>query len=338
MPNVTERCHDSSPKHLFFAPGFLFEPLGWVMNWLKEAVQSEPDLLADIYSLTRQRVHLIGLALAHLDSIAQHEMAHLLLRGRARDILDGALGRRPRGLKRALNNLLPEVLSPEGYRRLVELLDDPVSFRFLAHATLVDDDDLAKLADIPVVLRSALIPFWEVLSGKVASGLQYLVARGVASSFDTLVHELTSCRQPQQLSAHIKKLIDALPLPTEMPPEQIGAAGRIDTSAEIRDLAERWSNCLEKSYLERINDGTCAVYLWDDPSAPAVCAVERHGRLGWFLSDVKGPMNKDIEPGLLSHIHQAFADVSIVEDRVAYSIRGLTELEGRERRRRRERP
>jgi hypothetical protein len=123
-----------------------------------------------------------------------------------------------------------------------------------------------------------------------------------------------------------------------MPPEQIGAARRIDTSAEIRDLARQWSNCLEKFYLERVNDGTCAIYLWNDPPAPAVCAVERHGRLGWFLSDVKGPKNKDIDPELLSHIHQAFAGVHIVEDRVAYSIRGLTELEGRDSRRRRERP
>lgn len=336
MTNVAKLCSEEGVKSPLFAPGFLFERLDWMVDWLKGAIQSDPALLTDIYSLTAQRTHLIGLALAHIDAAEQSEMTSLLLRGRTRDILDAALGHRPRGLKRALSNICPDVLSPDGYRNLVKVLDDPVSFRFVAHSTLIDDDDLKKLAGIPAGLRPVLAPFWEELRGDVASGLEFLVTRNAASSFESLVCDLKSLRQPQQISAHIKKLVDELPLPTELPPRSIGNARRLDSSGEIRDLAKRWENCLENLYLEPVNDGRCAIYLWGETQASAACAVKRHGRLGWFLSDIRGPMNKDIDPEVLAHIRSAFGAQNIVDDGIASSLIALMELgESRRRRRRR---
>lgn len=68
-------------KSPLFTPGFLFEPLGWIMDWLKAVVQSDPTLLTDISSLTAQRMHLIGLALAHVDAAEQQGMASLSCAG-----------------------------------------------------------------------------------------------------------------------------------------------------------------------------------------------------------------------------------------------------------------
>lgn len=326
MTNVVKlRSEESVPPPLF-APGILFERLGWIVDWIKEAIQSDPTLLIDVYSLTAQRVHLIGLALAHTDAAEQRRLAPLLLRGRTRDILDTALGHRPRGLKRALSNICPDVLSPEGYRNLVKILDDPISFRFVAHSKFIDDDDLKKLIGIPTDLRPILTPFWVTLRGDVESGLKFLVTRNAAPSFDSLLCGLKSARQPQQISSYIKSLIDGLPLPTELPPCSIGNARRLDSSREIRDLAKRWENCLEKLYLECVNDGSCAIYLWDDSQAPAACAVERRGRLGWFLSDIKGPMNEDVDPRLLADIRSAFSTQNIVNDDIASSLIALIEL------------
>lgn len=335
MTNVVGVSSEDGSKLRLFAPGILFDRLGWIVDWLEDVIQSDPALLTDVYSLTSQRVHLIGLALAHIDAAKQREIASLLLRGRTRDILDAALGRRPRGLKRALSNICSDILLPESYRSLVKVLDDPVSFRFFVHRVVcIDDDDLKKLTGIPADLRPALMPFWGELRGDVASGLKFLVVRNVASSFESLLCDFKSFRQPQQIFAHIKKLIDELPLPTELPPPSIGNARRLDTPKEIRDIAKDWNNCLESIYLDRVNDGHCVIYLWSDPQTVAACTVERRGRLGWFLSNVKGPMNKDVDTELHSRIRGEFAAQNIVDDDIASSLLALSELgERRDRRR-----
>jgi len=334
MTHNTQTCtiRDSQPRLAF---GFLFEPFGWMMKWLGGAVESDPALLTDICSITRQRMHLIGLALAHLDCCVQQESARLLLRGRARDILDCVLGRRPRGLKRALSNLSLEVLSPEGYRRLVELLDDPASFKLLAHAPLIDDDDLERFASIPVALRSLVTSSASMPGGRLSDGLRFLVMRGVASSYDALVDELKSFQQLQQLSAHVRRLVDALPLPNDLPPPVIGPARRLDSPDEIRDLTRQWRNCLAEIYLPQVDAGQCVIYLWEAPQAPAACAVERHGRLGWFLAEVNGPRNVGVKPELFLRITQTFAEAGILQQAAALAIQGLAELDGNERPRRR---
>lgn len=91
MTNVVKLRAEESVPPPHFAPGILFERLGWIVDWIKEAVQSDPTLLIDVYSLTAQRVHLIGLALAHTEAAEQRRLAPLLLRGRTRDILDTGL-------------------------------------------------------------------------------------------------------------------------------------------------------------------------------------------------------------------------------------------------------
>ena len=337
MTNLAEPWSEGSKARLHFAPGFIFEPFGWVTGWLKAVVEAEPRLLASICSLTHQRMHLIALALAHLDT-NQKDLTHLLLFGRARDILDRALGRRPKGLKHVFSKLFGGVLSPDGYRRLVDLLEDPVAFKFLAHSAYIDDEELRTLASIPAALRPAIIPSPNSTpKGRIADGLRFLVMRGAAPSFDALVNQLKSCRQPKQFSTQVGKLVDALPLPTEMPAAKIGRARRLDSADAIRELAEKWQNCLEKAYLESVNEGSCAIYLWEG-AISAACAIERRGRLGWFLSKIRGPRNSMIEPEALSRIEQAFAEAGVFHDAIARSLIGLIDMDGGEtatRRRRR---
>lgn len=79
-------------------------------------------------------------------------------------------------------------------------------------------------------------------------------------------------------------------------------------------------------YLEPVNDGRCAIYLWHDTQASAACAVKRHGRLGWFLSDIRGPMNRDIDAELLARIRSAFSSQNIVDDDIASPLIALMEL------------
>ena len=119
----------------------------------------------------------------------------------------------------------------------------------------------------------------------------------------------------------IKHLVESLPLPDSLPPALIGNARRIDRPAELRALAKRWQNCLA-DYVQLIDDGGHAIYLWED-KAPAMCLVERSGRLGWFLDQVKGPCNADLAPDRLDAIHRAFAEAGIRHSQILCPIQTI---------------
>jgi hypothetical protein len=90
--------------------------------------------------------------------------------------------------------------------------------------------------------------------------------------------------------------------------------------AEIRDLAKTWQNCLVDC-LFNVNDGTSAIYLSDQRQA--VCFLCRHGRMGWFLVQAKGPRNVDIAMDQLAEIYHAFADAGIPPSSMVEAIKGI---------------
>src|SRR5271165_6373755 len=106
-------------------PGFLLAPFGWAAEPLAALVHAEPSLLTDLFAISRPRMHLIALGLAHLNPPVPADIGPLLLRGLAWQVLDRVLGHRPVGLKRALGRLPVAVLQPANYRRLIDLLADP---------------------------------------------------------------------------------------------------------------------------------------------------------------------------------------------------------------------
>jgi hypothetical protein len=77
----------------------------------------------------------------------------------------------------------------------------------------------------------------------------------------------------------------------------------------------------------RMHAGHCAVYLWEDAARPAACLTRRHGRLGWFLDEVKGPRNVEIEPDQLEVIAAAFAHVGVPSSQVVRAIENIIDGE-----------
>jgi hypothetical protein len=112
-------------------PGFLLTPFGWAALPLALVVSAYPSLLVDLFGVTRERMHLIALALAHVEPPSSFETASLLIRGSTREVLQRVLGRWPMGIKRALKHLPPQVLQRQNYHRLVDLLDDADSAKVL---------------------------------------------------------------------------------------------------------------------------------------------------------------------------------------------------------------
>jgi hypothetical protein len=296
------------------SPGYLMAPFSWAAKPLAAMLEAEPSLFPALFTLSRRRMHLIALALAHWPNEIDASFARLVIGGVPTVVLDAVLGRRPDGLKRALDRLPVGVLPRASYRQLIELFEEPATAKLLYHRDSLEAEYLGMLHGIPAPLRriaAAAIDNMHVHPEGLGDGLRILAARGAAPSFERLVAALAAIRQPVQFIARIAKLVQQLPLPEALPPRVVGGARRLDNIAEIRRLAKRWKNCLADGYLNAVNDCRAAVYLWPDAQAPAACVVNRHGRLGWALQDAKGPENAELPPARLEEICGTFAAAGI---------------------------
>jgi hypothetical protein len=295
-------------------PGYLMAPFGWAAKPLAAMLEADRSLYPALFTLSRRRLHLIALALAHWPGHIDAQFARLVIGGPRTAVLDAVLGRRPFGLKRALGHLRVRVLAQASYRHLIELLEEPATAALICFADPLWDGYIGLLYTVPtplrrIVARSAARDF--IRPQGLMDGLRFLAARGAAPSFDALVADLAAIRQPTQFIARISNLVEQLPLPEALPPHLVGEARRLDDTAEIRRLAKRWKNCLADCYLDAVNDGRSAVYLWPHAQTPAACVVTRHGRLGWALEAPKGPENAELPPARLEEICRAFAVVDI---------------------------
>jgi len=312
MTQVTSECSNNvAPRR---SPGYLMAPFGWAAKLLAAMLEADPSLYAAIFTLSRRRMHLIALALAHLSGEVDLRMARLLVGGAPLAVIDAVLGRRPVGLKRALIRLPVGVLPQARYRQLIELLDEPATAKLIFHLDSIEEKYLGLLHGIPVPLRrlaAGAISDIDVKPEGLGEGLRILAARGAAPSFDALVADLARLSQPDQFIARIGGLVQQLPLPEGLPPSVVAAARRIDDVAEICRLAKRWKNCLADCFLDAVNECRSAVYLWPHPQSPAACVVNRHGRLGWALYDAEGPRNAELPADRLDEIHCAFAAAGI---------------------------
>jgi hypothetical protein len=81
-------------------PGYLLTPFGWAAQPLAAIIQFEPGLMKHVFELDKQRMHVIALALAHLDGIPTPQFASVLFRGSISEVLHNVVGRSPPGIRR----------------------------------------------------------------------------------------------------------------------------------------------------------------------------------------------------------------------------------------------
>lgn len=308
------------PRRL--TPGILLAPLDWVIERLSNAIETEPTLLEPLFDLGTERMHLIALALAHLNDEVSSDLALVLLRGPHKEVLDLSLGYRPTGLVRAFAHLPTKVLAADKYRKLAALLTDRTTARFLHHCQSIDEAMIAGLHSLPTDLRRPpILAMFGRVEGmdQFVEGLRCLATRA-GLPFETLISQIGALDQTEQVIAKIKQLTESLPLLDTLPPVRVGSYRRLDEIAEVRTLAKDWQNCLA-NYMLNINDATCAIYRTDPPDQPAVCFVYRQWRLGWFLQQAKGPKNIDLEPMQIAQTYKVFADAGILQSSIIESIK-----------------
>jgi hypothetical protein len=317
--NVDQNSSKPVARH---PAGHLLAPFGWAADAIEKMVGAEPTLLTRLFELDVTRMHLIALALAHSKKDSP-ELGRLLVSGSTRAVTKHVLGRWPTGIKRALGRLPPWVISPENYRHLVEILADTKATKVLLHMRYLSGLVIENLYSLPTSLRRPFILHAIAChdpENRFPDGLRFLVSRGAASSFDALVRDLASATQPKQFISKLKHLVEWLPLPNTLPPMRVGKARRIDQTDTIRSLTNDWQT-YPADCLTDIDAGTCAVYIWEDSSAPVACMIRRCGRLGWFLTQLKGRRNANIEAKQIAKIYSAFSEVGIPDYSVIGAIR-----------------
>ena len=99
-------------------------------------------------------MHVIALALAHLDDNPTPHLAAVLFRGSAREVLQRVADQAHIGIKGVLCRLSSAVLSQQRYLRLIELLDDPLCAKVLhrLEQRKITDSIVRILYEAPAVL------------------------------------------------------------------------------------------------------------------------------------------------------------------------------------------
>jgi hypothetical protein len=110
--------------------------------------------------------------------------------------------------------------------------------------------------DVPAPLRRIVFSMHENIgdTSSFSRGLRCISMRSGKLSFDQLVSELATARQPNQMLAKLKSIIESLPLPDALPPARVQHAEPIDSGRQLRALGKKWGNCLE-SYISNVEHG-----------------------------------------------------------------------------------
>ena len=312
------------PSPLLFHPGFLLEPLGWVLAALAQPIADDPSLLVDLCSINKPRLHLLALGALRVPKPVTPSFVRLMSRETPQEVMRHLGLAWPIGFSGVLQKLPDHVIEARLYPQLLNLLAEPTAAKFLAHRPEIDERLIRGLATLPAPLR-----IWPALSlfadaapmEHLTRGLEAL-ARRAGMPLERLVEMLAACHQPAQIVAAILGLVERLPLPDTLPPRQVGPFQRIDAPDDIRAIAKAWVNCLA-AHIHNVAEGRVAIYLNDRERPHAAALIARYGRLGWLVEEIKGPANIEIEPSALTRYHHLFASRGVGSSDDLTSIRAL---------------
>lgn len=313
-------------RHEGLRPGFLLEPLGWAAPFVLSALQQNPAILPHVAEMTPSRMHLIGLALSHKDD-ADAAFVETTISAPTADVLRLALGWQPIGFKATVADLDDRILERASYRALVELLRDHRMAKLLSFAGHVPERCLLSLKDIPSLLRPVALELRPNLFPGFAEGLKFLSQRAGCLSYEEFVASLAKARNQGQLKTALRQAIEDIPLPRSLPPKRVGDGVRIDGTRKLRTLAKDMHNCIA-NLIADVEQGQAAIYIWGTGD-PIAILLQRHGRLGWFLEDVKGRGNTEIERPISEVIERAFAERGIPRAFIAHALEEVLQLDNR---------
>jgi hypothetical protein len=293
--------------------GILAWPLGWALTELLPAASAQPDLGVKLLTIMRPRLHFLAFVLATSSRPVTPETIDQALHKPMREVLADMGLSGVRGLRRLLGRIPGKLMEREHYQLLAQLLSDASAAPILHHMPEVSAELLVNLRDLPPALRvPAVVDAIAHLPGAAPHVLMWvdIVSARLQCAPGETRAQLGRCRSHAELRTQLEKLLDALPALDAAPPQIIQSAVRIDTPSAIRQLGNRFRNCLS-SFVDAEVDGTTHIYHWCRGQSEAACEVSRVSNLGWFLASHLGPQNTTLTPEVAGQIRTAFASTGI---------------------------
>jgi hypothetical protein len=308
--------------------GLLAQPLGWLREPVSAALDHNPFLARKLIFLSRSRLHLVALAVAHGHEPYEPSLVESALTDSPLKVLADRLGFLPAGLRSVAKRIDQQsVLAREDYRNLVELMR-AAKPGILLHCPRISDSLIQTLVSCPEPLRKFVTyTAAHQLPLRLEPSLHYLVKLGMADTVADLVARFAKFNRFSQVAAAVQQFVETLALPQLAGlPSEIGASRQLTTAAELRAIADEWCNCL-RSYIEVTDNGTAALYLWKDQQVQALCLLERKGRMGWFLDHILGPQNADLAKDEELKIRAVFRNAGFESTETIYAITELLDFD-----------
>lgn len=300
-----------------------------------------PGTQAATYALTRpERRHAWHAYLTAHDleviaptPIEAGELRRHLLEWSSRRLLVEAYGSCPQGLERLLRRLPETALSPSGYDNLAVLCRRAEAAGVhLGQLGPLDDDKLAVLHELPVGLWNAKL--LRVLDAPAAARLlrdaHLSLTRAGIDERDVIAAVLRPETWSQRAKA-LRALYERL-TPPAVPIPSAGRCRPLTDANEMREVAQRFSNCLA-GCIPAFLRGERAYAIWSGDHGEVLIELCNDAPLGWRVGEMKGPKNAAPAVEDRRAIVEQFAAWGMVEQPLFEAvIRGLFRF-GRRRQR-----
>ena len=282
-----------------------------------------PDPHAEFLTASPARRHLacLGLALGCGEAFVREALS-LRLRTALR-----RLGRpAPAGLERALSRLGEPAWSACGYRRLLELLADPIEGKALRHAEAIPAAPVARLDRLPAAMGRALrlsALITDDVAQAVGEAHGAIVFRDGRAAADAAAARWAKAETEAALFEAVR---DDLYPEVAAPPH--GGTQRLTplaSKAAVRDAGKRYANCLARRLNQAVS-GWSAFYEWT-PAPGAIVEISRDAIFGWRLDEAKGPGNAVLEPEVREAIVDELALMGIHVGRSGWQLERALEAD-----------
>lgn len=247
-----------------------------------------PDPHAEFLASGVARRHLACLALALGHDLVP--IVDVVLEGRIRQAIQAALDGAPTGLERALTRMGDTAWPAECYRRLLDLLADPVAAKVLRHAEAIEPASVERLGLLPPAMGRSLALaqlITDDAARAVTEAAGAIACRSGGAVADAATMRWAEVETEDALFEMVREdLYPELPPP---PFEGIERLKPLATKAAMREAARRYDNCLATRVNHAVG-GFSAYYEWTGGDG-AVVELSRDAIFGWRLEEAKGPRN-----------------------------------------------
>lgn len=262
---------------------------------LQRMADLESRFLPFLLECDAKKRQLIYFCLERGDAAAMGSFAQEAMHLPAKKLLAKYSPMAPDGLAQALGKIGARPKSHRFYGKLLEALRRRATAKSIWHAQSITEDLLdAVLGLPPEALSGRLVKFAgrhrrSIIVSEAIHLTEVLLPR---HDHEKAIRALSRVGTGREFGNWVSRWIESADFPS--PPWAGTNKIRPLVSAEaIRDAARRYRNCLGDLVRTAVI-GESAFYEKVGPH-PAIIEVALRGRLGWFVRDIRGPGNKDID-------------------------------------------